>query len=179
MGRFDPSHDVSHIQRVCELAEVIESRERSSNPTICYFSDVIALASLLHDVGEKEYLLEGEDGENMVEHLLLSLSGEVALESEVQAIVNHVSYSSEVKDTDKVQDFLSQHPELAVVQDADCLDALGSFGIARCFAYNAVKKYNLGTAVAYFVEKLENLEGVMKTQAGKQIAATRTQRLKV
>ena len=133
---------------------------------------------MLHDVGDKKYLSEGENGETMVEHLLLNFNAKPALASEVQAIINHASYPSEINDPGKVQRFLTQHPELAVVQDADLLDALGAFGIARCFAYNAIKKINLGTAVAHFTEKLEKLEGMMKTQAGKHMAATRALRMK-
>ena len=178
MDRFDPSHDYRHVQRVFELAKIIEKREHRSDPTVRYRSDVIALASLLHDVGDKKYLLKDEDGETMAERLLLGFKADAALALEVQAIVNHVSYSSEIKDPDKVQRFLTQHPELAIVQDADRLDALGASGIARCFAYNAVKKNNLDTAVAHFAEKLEKLEGMMKTRTGRQIAAVRSQRLK-
>ncbi len=178
MARFDPSHDFKHVQRVFELAKTIESLERKSNPTVRYRSDIIALASLLHDLGDKKYLSEGEDGETMVECLLLRLKADKALALEVQAIVNHVSYSSEIKDPAKVQRFISKHPELAVVQDADRLDALGATGIARCFAYNAVKGNSLKAAVAHFAEKLENLEGMMKTRTGKQMAAIRSKRLR-
>lgn len=178
MERFDPSHDYRHVQRVFELAKIIESRERSSDTKVHYRSGIIALASLLHDVGDKKYLSEGEDGETMVERLLLGFNADAALALEVQAIVNHVSYSSEIRDPAKVQICLVQHPELAVVQDADRLDALGASGIARCFAYNAVKKNDLDTAVAHFAEKLEKLEGMMKTRAGRQMARIRSQRLR-
>lgn len=178
MDRFDPSHDYRHVQRVFKLAKIIENREHNSDPTVRYRSDIIALASVLHDVGDKKYMVENEDGETMVERLLLSLEADAALASEVQAIVNHVSYSNEIRDPGKVQRFLYQHPELAIVQDADRLDALGAFGIARCIAYNAVKKKNLDTAVVHFSEKLEKLEGMMKTRTGRQMAAVRSQRLK-
>ena len=178
MGKFDPSHDYRHVQRVFELARIIESHEHSSTPEVRYRSDIIALASLLHDVGDKKYLSEGEDGESMVENLLLSFNADPVLASEVQTIVNHVSYSSEIRDPDKVQRCLAQHPELAVVQDADRLDALGAIGIARCFAYSAVKSQELETAVAHFKEKLERLEGMMKTETGRQMAAVRSRRLR-
>ncbi len=134
MDMFDPSHDYRHVQRVFELAMITEKRERSSDPMAGYRLNIIALASLLHDVGDKKYLAEGEVGETMVERLLLSFKADAALASEVQAIVNHVSYSSEIRDPGKVQRFITRHPELAIVQDADPLDALGASGIARCFA---------------------------------------------
>lgn len=178
MDNFDPSHDYTHIQRVLKLAKTIEARENSSDSTIRYNSDVITLASLLHDVGDRKYLKVGEDGETMVEHLLLRLKANAALASEVQAIVNHVSYTKEVKDPAKVQAFLSEHRELAIVQDADRLDSIGAFGIARFFVYHANKGDTLDAAMTYFPERLENLVGMMKTRTGRQMAAVRTQRVK-
>ena len=90
MDKFDPSHDYKHIQRVLELAKIIEARENSSGSTVHYNSDVITLASLLHDVGDHKYLSVGEDGETMVERLLIRLKANEALALEVQAIVNHI-----------------------------------------------------------------------------------------
>ena len=91
MNNFDPSHDYTHIRRVLQLAKVIEAREISSGSTIQYNSDVVTLASLLHDVGDHKYLPVGVDGETMVEHLLLRLNADASLAFEVQTIVNHVS----------------------------------------------------------------------------------------
>lgn len=178
MDRFDASHNYQHVQRVVELAKTIESLERDADPAVRYRSDIIVLASLLHDVGDKKYLLDGEDGEKMVENLLLNLHADRALASEVQAIVNHCSYSNEIRDPDKVQRFITEHLELAIVQDADRLDALGAIGIARSFAYNAVKKSSLDAAIAHFPEKLEMLEGMMKTRAGRKMAVVRSHRLR-
>ena len=178
MDNLDPSHDYTHIQRVLKLAKTIEARENSSDSTIHYNSDVIALASLLHDVGDHKYLRAGEDGETMVERLLLRLKADAALASEVQAIVNHVSYSKEVKDPAKVQAFLCQHRELAIVQDADRLDAIGAFGVARFFVYHAKKGDTLDAAMTFFPERLENLEEMMKTRTGREMAAVRTRRVK-
>ena len=178
MDNFDPSHDYKHIQRVLELAKIIEARENSSGSAIHYNSDIITLASLLHDVGDHKYLSVGEDGETMVERLLLRLKADAALALEVQAIVNHVSYSKEVKDPAKVQAFLTKHPELAIVQDADRLDAIGAFGIARFFVYHAQKGDTLDAAMTSFPERLENLEKMMKTRTGREMAAVRTRRVK-
>ena len=178
MNKLDPSHDYTHIQRVLELAKVIEARENSSGSTIQYNSDVITLASLLHDVGDHKYLPEGQDGKTMVEHLLLRLNADAALALEVQAIVNHVSYSQEVRNPAKVQAFLTKHPELAIVQDADRLDAIGATGIARFFVYHAQKGDTLDAAMVSFPERLENLEKMMKTETGRKMAASRTRRVK-
>ena len=178
MNNFDPSHDFTHIRRVVELAKTIEARENSSGSTIRYNSDVITLASLLHDVGDHKYLPAGQDGETMVQHLLLRLKADAALALDVQAIVNHVSYSKEVKNPAKVQAFLTKHPELAIVQDADRLDAIGGIGIARFFVYHAQKGDTLDAAMTSFPERLENLEAMMKTQTGREMAKIRTRRVK-
>ena len=178
MNNYDASHDYTHIQRVLNLAKEIEARENSYDSTVRYNSDIITLASLLHDVGDRKYLKAGEDGETMVERLLLRFKADAALASEVQAIVNHVSYTKEVKDPSKVLAFLSQHRELAVVQDADRLDSIGAHGIARFFIYHANKGDTLDQSMTYFRERLENLEGLMKTRTGREMAAERTRTVK-
>lgn len=178
MNNFDPSHDFTHIQRVLKLAKTIEARETGSDSTVRYNSEVITLASLLHDVGDRKYLSAGEDGETMVEHLLLRLGADAALAAEVQAIVNHVSYTKEKKDPAKVAAFITKHPELAVVQDADRLESIGAHGIARFFVYHAQKGETFDVAMTSYVERLEGLEGLMKTRAGREMAAVRTQRVK-
>lgn len=179
MAQYDASHDYHHIQRVLRIAKTIEARELTLNPTTRYRSEIVTLASLLHDVGDKKYLKPSQDGTIMVEEVLVSCGADAALAKEVQIIVNHVSYSSEVKDAASVQSCLSRYPELGVVQDADRLDAIGAVGIGRCFAYTAaVGGGTLEVAIAHFQEKLEKLESMMKTQSGKEMAVVRTQRIK-
>jgi uncharacterized protein len=178
MSQFDASHDYAHVQRVLGLAKRIEALERVANPNIEYRSDVITLAALLHDVGDRKYVKPGEDGTIMVQKVLLQYGADAALAKDVQTIVNHVSYSHEIKDLAKVQRCLAQYPELGIVQDADRLDAIGAVGVARCFAYNSAAGYKLEDAIIHFQEKLENLEGMMKTGSGKEMAALRTARIK-
>jgi uncharacterized protein len=98
----------------------------------------------------------------------------------VALIVQHVSYSNEIKRPQLVKAILGAHPELAIVQDADRLDAIGAIGIARTFSYGAAKAPGRGMqgCIDHFTEKLENIEGMMKTETGKQMARERTQRLK-
>jgi uncharacterized protein len=64
---------------------------------------------------------------------LLSQQVDAAIIEHVQQIIRHMSFKSSF---DK-QTFYS--PELAIVQDADRLDAIGAIGIARAFNYGGFK----------------------------------------
>lgn len=179
MSQYDASHDFNHIKRVLTHAKTIEARESITHPDARYRSDLITLASLLHDVGDKKYLKPGQDGTKMVEKILVDFGADVKCAANVQKIVNHVSYSNEIRDPISVQQCLHQFPELAIVQDADRLDAIGAVGIGRCFPYTAaVGKNSLDVAIAHFQEKLEKLQSMMKTDSGKEIASSRNERLK-
>ena len=158
MSRYDASHDYAHILRVYNLTRTISAREAHLVPPVHYNPNLIALASLLHDVGDKKYLMPGEDGSTMVQNVLLEFGAHVSLAKKVQDMVSHVSYSTEIENPSKIRNCITEHPELAVVQDADRLDAIGAVGIGRCFAYTAAKgKESLQEAITHFQEKLERL----------------------
>lgn len=175
MAKYDGSHDFNHIQRVVGLARHIYSR--SSNPEKFDFQTVI-LSALLHDVGDKKYLKPGEDASTLIHDLLISYGTDEQLAHKVQAICLGVSYSSEIKDPSRVQDLINQYPELAVVQDADRLDAIGSVGIGRCFTFGGAKSERaMDETVQHFDDKLVRLQGMMKTDVGRHLAKERTDRL--
>ena len=124
----------------------------------------------------------------------------------VQAIVSHTSYSGEMgMYRGEMSQVLGVYPEFGVVQDADRLDALGVVGLGRCFSYNAAEGVRrkeegfeareqgggagpegqpsllggLKPAVEHIDDKLLRLEGMMKTQTGRQWARERSRRLVV
>lgn len=173
MANYDPSHDYNHIKRVVHLAQTIQAQVPNTN------RDIVTLAALMHDVGDRKYLKPGEDASHMIYTALTSLGASQELAEKIQVICLGVSYSSEIKDLARVRDLIEQHPELAVVQDADRLDAIGAVGIGRVFAFGGAKGRGLGDSIDHFEEKLLKLETMMKTDVGREMARERTERLRL
>ncbi|KAI9716518.1 MAG: hypothetical protein M1812_005249 [Candelaria pacifica] len=178
MSRYDASHDYNHVLRVLALSHQIAAQEIQGNLTPQYDSSIITLAALLHDVGDKKYTSEIDSHES-VEKVLLCYGATDELARKVQKIVTHVSYSAEIKDPHLVRTLVAELPELAVVQDADRLDAIGAVGIGRAFTFGGAKRKDesMEATIDHFKEKLERLEGLMKTRTGMAMARERTQRL--
>ena len=181
MSKYDGSHDFNHIRRVVGLANLIYKKLKEVNAPQAEGLDLYAvtLAALLHDVGDKKYLEPGQDPNTLVLATLLSFGAPEDLAIKVQRIVVGVSYSSEIKDPAQVQAMIQKYPELAIVQDADRLDAIGAVGIGRTFTFGGAKgARHMGETIQHFEDKLEKLEAMMKTEPGKAMARERTERLK-
>lgn len=180
MSRYDASHDFQHTLRVLALSKHILEEESKAGSTKIYHEESIFLAALLHDVGDKKYVQSGETAEQMVSDLLSRNGCPPRLVAKVALIVENVSYSNETKRPQLVKAIIAAHPELAIVQDADRLDAIGAVGIGRVFAFGAVKASDRGMqgSIDHFDDKLLKLESMMKTNTGKQLARERTERLK-
>lgn len=190
MQRYDSSHDFKHVERVLRLAMHIREVEQSSLDHDChmlYNKDIVELAALLHDVGDKKYLLPGQDSGSMIHDFLVGQGATEKVAYKVQTIALHVSYSNEIRHPDAVASVLSQFPELAVVQDADRLDAIGAVGIGRCFTFSAhranasppeiASQSTMEDAIEHFGDKLELLAGRMKTNTGRIMAEQRTRKI--
>ena len=173
MAHYDPSHDFNHIERVVRLANHIQAKTPGTDAYL------VTLSALLHDVGDKKYLKEGEDGTQLIANVLRSFGAPDDLADKVQVICLGVSYSSEVKDPAAVTALIAQHPELAVVQDADRLDAIGAVGIGRTFAFGGARNRDMSQTVDHFDEKLVRLAGMMKTDEGRAMAAERSHRIEL
>jgi len=184
--------------------------EEGEGYTCDYDDTIVTLSAILHDIGDRKYLhtlasAAGTpiDPTQMVYNVLVAHGADGTLAERVQTIVSNVSYSNEIKNPDRVRDLVQTdgYRELAIVQDADRLDALGAVGIGRCFVYLGSQgekrrpkvdlngengrvaegiewpKWEMDESIEHFVEKLERLQGMMKTETGREMAKARTQRL--
>ncbi|PBP22261.1 HD domain-containing protein [Diplocarpon rosae] len=187
MSKYDGSHDFNHVKRVVGLAHRIYAEITKSEEESGLFEressldlQVVTLAALLHDVGDKKYLQPGRTRETLVLATLLGFGAPEDLALKVQRIVLAVSYSSEIKDPGHVESMISKYPELAIVQDADRLDAIGAVGIGRTFTFGgAMNAKDMGETMQHFNDKLVRLESMMKTGPGKKLARERTERLEI
>lgn len=183
----DASHDFSHIARVRRLAIFILYQEQGLIGQT-YERMLVDLSALLHDVCDHKYATSSvaSQGERFIFDLTQSNDLPVDLARAVAVVSRNVSYSHECKYPEEVRQALDLHPELAIVQDADRLDALGAIGVGRCFTYGASKaangaqneeSYCMDDAIEHFGDKLEKLEGMMKTETGRRLARARAAKL--
>ncbi|RUT78907.1 HD domain-containing protein [Ancylomarina longa] len=174
-------HDWWHIYRVWKLSGELAKKEN-----IDLF--VVELGALLHDIADSKFHDGNEEiGAQKARAFLNSLQVNEEVIVHVENIINNISF----KGGKEKQKFNS--PELAVVQDADRLDALGAIGIARTFNYGGYKnreiynptikpnlhmnkeEYKSSTAptINHFYEKLLLLKDKMNTISGKMMAEKR------
>ena len=174
-------HDWFHIERVYKNALHIAKSEQV-NLTI------VALGALLHDIADSKFHNGDESlGPQKAREFLFSINADSQMIEHVVNIVTHISF----KGGNEAPAFYSK--ELAVVQDADRLDAIGAIGIARTFNYGGYKnrklfdpaikpnlnmskeEYKASTAptINHFYEKLLLLKELMNTPTGKKMAEQR------
>ena len=176
-------HDWFHILRVWNNAKLI-----AKNENVDIF--IVELGALLHDIADAKFYNGDETvGPKVAREFLESehVSEEIILH--IENIIKNISY----KGGNFKQTFTS--PELAVIQDADRLDAIGAIGIARCFNYGGFKnrplynpdikpnlnltkeqyKNSKAPTINHFYEKLLLLKDRMNTVSGKKIAKERHQ----
>ena len=181
--RFDASHDFAHVKRVVAHALTIlkqeeDDRKRNALPALNPLS--VILGALLHDVEDKKYVdASNEQQARSMRKAVTDVGLSEAYAEHIQLLVDGVSYSSEVKNPEHVKKLIETIPELAIVQDADRLDAIGAIGIGRCFTFGGAKgARSLENSIQHFDDKLLRLEGMMKTEAGKVKAKERSNRIR-
>ncbi len=181
LANAEGGHDWFHVERVYKNSLLISKTENVD-------SLVVALGALLHDIADSKFYKGNETiGPKKAREFLTSQNVKDEVITHIIKIIENISF----KGGNKKQEFYSN--ELAVLQDADRLDAIGAIGIARCFNYGGFKnrklydpevtpelnmspaEYKASTAptINHFYEKLLLLKDKMNTQTGKQIAQNR------
>lgn len=178
----EKGHDWWHILRVWNNAKHIATQEKNVDLFI------VELGALLHDIADAKFHDGDEEiGPRTARAFLESQEVAPDVIEHVGNIVRHISFKGSLEG----QQWMS--PELAVVQDADRLDAIGAIGVARNFSYGGNKgrelynpnippklhmskeeyKQNEGPTINHFYEKLLLLKDKMNTKTGKEMAAGR------
>ena len=176
-------HDWFHMERVYKNALLI-AREEDCDLT------VVQLGALLHDIADSKF----HDGDETIgpKTARTFLENEKVDEATIQHVIKIIENIS-FKGGNFEKHFHSK--ELAIVQDADRLDAIGAIGIARTFNYGGFKnralynpeiapnlnmtkeeyKNSKAPTLNHFYEKLLLLKDKMNTVTGKKIAFERHQ----
>jgi len=178
---YDASHDYEHCVRVVGIAHLIWMKERWALETDPL---VVFTAALVHDIGDGKYPKSAAKGRNLmtteqqrerqrkiVHSFLIKLACPPHIADAAAEIASSVSFLLERNDPAHVQEVLRRLPALAIVQDADRLDALGEMGIARAALFGGVnekrRKNTIMTLVELMDVRLAHYPGMMKTEMGK------------
>lgn len=178
-------HDWWHVMRVVKQAKHIAQCEGAADRAL------VELIALLHDVSDRKLHPSEEAGKVFLLRWLTKEFDE-GFSKRLLQYISEISYKGA-----GVEDSVSCK-EVAIVQDADRIDALGAIGIARAFAYGGKKDRTIfdphvapehhmsSTAyrsseshtINHFYEKLLLLENRMHTETGRRMAAQRTKFMK-
>lgn len=165
----ETGHDWLHTLRVLKMAEKISETEPGE-------IHIIQLGSLFHDIADSKFNNGNEDeGIQITENWLKINNVEIQTIEKVTHIIKNVSWHKGFQYNPK------EFPELAIVQDADRLEAIGAIGIARAFNYGGFKtrpfydenNQKTDNTLSHFYEKLIHIKDKMNTQTGRNIAITR------
>lgn len=179
----EKGHDWYHTLRVYNHAREIAKGETAS-PL------VVELAALLHDIADPKFHNGDESiGPERAQQFLHRLEVDENVIDHVCQIIRCMSFKNSLSGGHA--GFYSI--EMAIVQDADRLDAIGAIGIARTFHYGGFKNrlmydpdvppesaltkeaYQKSTAptINHFYEKLLQLKDMMHTETARKMAQDR------
>ena len=180
-------HDWWHIYRVWQTAKNIGKQEKAN-------LQIVELGALLHDIADSKFHNGDESiGPAIARAYLLGQQVDEAIIREIELIISNISYKNQLGSEDQKDSYFSI--ELAVIQDADRLDAIGAIGIARAFNYGGFKnralydpsiapnlsmskeeyKKSSAPTINHFYEKLLLLKDLMNTETGRKMAEDRHQ----
>jgi uncharacterized protein len=162
----DAGHDLNHIRRVRLNALNINQKDAITNNTI------VELCAMFHDSLDSKFIVNTDETCNKVVSFL-------TLEGVSDADINTVLYVAQNISYSQGDKRGKMTPELAVVMDADRLDAIGAIGVARAFTYGGFRSRPLytvdgrGSTIGHFYEKLLLLRDLMNTVTGRIMAQER------
>lgn len=174
-------HDFQHILRVLNTALYIQKLEGGNR-------DLVIAGALLHDISDHK-LNGGKLNNNGVvaQEILAQLKFEDDFIQNVIELVDKVSFKGAAVEDEQGS------LELAIVRDADRMDAIGAIGIARAFHFGGARNRALydplilpkqhetfeqyakdkSHTINHFYEKLLLLKDRMQTKTGRELAAKR------
>ncbi len=176
----DPSHDILHVKRVVSIAKKIGRAENAN-------LEIVVPAAYLHDcvyiskIDDRRKQASTISADKAVE--LLAMWGvQKNLLPEIHHAISAHSFSANIK---------AETVEAKVVQDADRLDAMGSTGIFRCFAFSGLANRPLcrvddpfcddrppddsDNTLDHFFTKLLHLQDRLNTPSARKEGALRLQ----
>ncbi|ERK16669.1 metal-dependent phosphohydrolase [Serratia fonticola AU-P3(3)] len=179
----DGSHDVAHLHRVWKNSRQISQDEGGDQQILC-------AAVLLHDC----VAVEKNSPQRHLASRMAAEKASIALASLGWSVdsINKTAHAIEAHSFSAA--IPPQTLEAKILQDADRLDAIGMIGVARCFyiggrmrsaLYDAAdplaqqrqyddKRFTLD----HFETKLFKLQEGFQTDAGRRMAALRTERMR-
>lgn len=174
-------HDWWHIQRVYNMAMLINQKEQANE-------FILAVIVLMHDLYDHKFF-NGNPEQKLEETLKKLHVCEYLSKEDIQNIIYsclNLGFSSNFAERKE----LSHEGKIA--QDADRLDGMGAIGIARTFAYGGknerliydpddsgtvdekeYKKNGSRTSIGHFYDKLLKVKDLMNTNTAKEIAIER------
>lgn len=183
MTKNDPSHDLEHIRRVCDNAEMLCKQEKANKK-------LVIAAALLHDIvsypkNDTRAKTSSTKSALLAKKILKKmLYTDYEIKIITDAIESH-SFSKNKK---------PKTIEGKILQDADRLDAIGAIGIARTFAVGGAenrsfyetkdpfcrkrKPNDQKWTLDHFYKKLLKIESNMNTKSAKMEAKRRTKIIK-
>jgi uncharacterized protein len=178
---YDPVHGFDHILRVLRMAERLAQAEGAD-------LEIVHAAALLHDASGAE---TGGEGRAEHQHRSADFAKEILSAEgwpvERIAAVQHCIRSHRFRGNEAPQSL-----EAKIIFDADKLDVIGAFGVARTLAYDVVMEWPFHAEVSdqfratgekmdgethssyhEYLFKLSKIKDRLFTQTAKQIAEHR------
>lgn len=191
------AHDYHHVARVANVALKIAHEEKAaSTEALDINMTVVYVAALFHDMLDSKLVDDGDlvrlekELREMLDTKMDTSDWDSNKTDQVITIVKSVGYKNLIKADWKPQEMSIEY---RCVQDADTLDAIGSIGISRCFAFNGKRKRPMfdmvdattnkltaeeykarqGSALEHFYDKLLRIKELMTTSTGTAMARKR------